>query len=148
MSIAKIRSKLYKTARILGDIQAISSGRPNKMVRRVLRKRVGKWSAVYYNDRLDFYALTRFEDCHRAFIDWQTFSSARGTVLELMDTRVGGPLIIFMDPPRQTRLRNLVSKTFTPRRMAALEDAIREIARGYLRSPGSNISERRSTQVS
>ena len=95
-------------------------------------KRLRDEAPVYYNERLDFYALTRFEDCHRAFIDWQTFSSARGTVLELMDTRVGGPLIIFMDPPRQTRLRNLVSKTFTPRRMAALEGAIREIARGYL----------------
>ena len=37
-------------------------------------------------------------------------SSARGTVLELMDQNIGGPLIIFMDPPRQTRLRNLVSQ--------------------------------------
>ena len=87
---------------------------------------------AYYNERLDFWALTRFEDCHRAFLDWETYSSAKGTVLELMGTEIGGPLIIFMDPPRQTRLRNLVSKAFTPRRIAELEPRIREIAVGYL----------------
>ena len=95
-------------------------------------RRLRDEAPVYYNERLDFYALTRFEDCHRAFVEWQIFSSARGTVLELMDTPIGGPLIIFMDPPRQTRLRNLVSKVFTPRRVAGLEDEIRSIARGYL----------------
>jgi cytochrome P450 len=95
-------------------------------------KRMRNEAPVYYHERLDFYALTRFEDVHRAFVDWQSFSSARGTVLELMDTAIGGPLIIFMDPPRQTRLRNLVSKVFTPRRVAGLEDEIRSIARGYL----------------
>jgi cytochrome P450 len=87
---------------------------------------------VYHNERLDFWALTRFEDCHAAFLDWKTYSSAKGTVLELMGTEIGGPLIIFMDPPRQTRLRNLVSKAFTPRRIADLEPRIREIAVGYL----------------
>jgi len=87
---------------------------------------------AYRNERLDFWALSRYDDCVAAFVDFQTFSSARGTVLELMDSPVGGPLIIFMDPPRQTRLRNLVSKAFTPRRIADLEPAIREIAVGYL----------------
>lgn len=95
-----------------------------------------KWmrdeAPVYHNERLDFWALTRFEDCHAAFLDWQTYSSAQGTVLELMGTKIGGELIIFMDPPRQTRLRNLVSKAFTPRRIAELEPHIREIAVGYL----------------
>jgi cytochrome P450 len=87
---------------------------------------------AYYNERLDFWALTRFDDCLQALLDWRTFSSARGTVLELMGTEIGGPLIIFMDPPRQTRLRNLVSKAFTPRRIAALEPRIREIAEAHL----------------
>jgi hypothetical protein len=87
---------------------------------------------VYRNERLDFFALTRFDDVLEAFLDWRRYSSARGTVLELMGTPVGGPLIIFMDPPRQTRLRNLVSRAFTPRRVAELEPAIRAIASGYL----------------
>jgi cytochrome P450 len=88
---------------------------------------------AYYNERLGFWALSRFDDCHQALIDWQTFSSARGTVLELMDGEMmAGSLIIFMDPPRQTRIRNLVSKAFTPRRIAELEPTIRAIAAGWL----------------
>ena len=43
---------------------------------------------LYHNPRLDFYALTRFEDCLNAFLDWRTYSSARGTVLELMDSEL------------------------------------------------------------
>jgi cytochrome P450 len=88
---------------------------------------------VYRNERLDFYALTRFQDCFDAFLDWKRYSSARSTVLELMDQPLPpGSLMIFMDPPRQTRLRNLVSKAFTPRRIRELEPAIRRIARQYL----------------
>ena len=84
---------------------------------------------LYYNEELDFWAVTRFEDCWRAFTDFEAFSSARGTVLEIMDSGFeAGPLIIFMDPPRQTRMRNLVSKVFTPRRIAELEPQIRGIA--------------------
>jgi cytochrome P450 len=87
---------------------------------------------VYRHERLDFFALTRFQDNLDAFLDWQTYSSARGTVLELMDAPALPPLMIFTDPPRQTRLRNLVSKAFTPRRVAALEGEIRRIAVRYL----------------
>ena len=88
---------------------------------------------VYYNERLDFYALTRFDHCLEAFVDWQTYSSARSTVLEMMDGPAGeSPLMIFMDAPRQTRLRNLVNKAFTLRQIGALEPAIRKLAVDYL----------------
>jgi cytochrome P450 len=87
---------------------------------------------VYRNERLGFYALTRFDDVLQAFLDWETYSSAEGTVLELMGSAISGTMIIFMDPPRQTRYRNLVSKAFTPRRVSALVPQIREITRGYL----------------
>ena len=87
---------------------------------------------VYRNERLGFFALTRFDDVLDAFLDWETYSSAQGTVLELMGSAISGSMIIFMDPPRQTRYRNLVSKAFTPRRVSALVPQIREIATGYL----------------
>jgi len=73
---------------------------------------------VYHNERLGFWALTRFDDCLAAFLDPATFSSARGTVLELMDLPSLPPIMIFMDPPRHTRMRGLVSRVFTPRRMS------------------------------
>jgi cytochrome P450 len=87
---------------------------------------------AYHNERLGFWALTRFDDCLAAFLDPRTFSSARGTVLELMDLPSLPPIMIFMDPPRHTRMRGLVSRVFTPRRVAALEPRIREIACGHL----------------
>ena len=49
-----------------------------------LYRRMRDEAPAYYNPRLDFWALTRFQDCHDAFLDWQTYSSAQGTVLELM----------------------------------------------------------------
>ncbi len=87
---------------------------------------------AYYNPRLDFWALTRFDDCLAAFVDWQTYSSAQGTVLELMGRLDNPPLMIFQDPPRQTRLRSLVNGVFTPRRIAGLEPRVRALATGYL----------------
>jgi len=96
-------------------------------------RRMQDHAPVYYNERHDFYALTRFRDCHDAFVDFETYSSAYGTVLELMHGEpFEVPMIIFMDPPRQTRVRNLVSKAFTPRQIGALEPAIRTIAARYL----------------
>jgi len=96
-------------------------------------RRMRDEAPVYYNEELDFWALTRFQDCLDALLDWQSYSSACGTVLELMN---GQPLevnmMIFMDHPRQTRYRNLVSKTFTPARIRQLEPRIREIAVGHL----------------
>jgi cytochrome P450 len=98
-----------------------------------LYRRMRDEAPLYRNERLDFWALTRFDDCLAAFLDWQTFSSAQGTVLELMDDeRLPGSMIIFMDPPRQTRYRNVVSKAFTPARIRALESRIRAIAVGHL----------------
>jgi cytochrome P450 len=91
------------------------------------------FAPAYYNERLDFYAFTRFQDNLDAFLDPTTYSSAWGTSLEFMD----GPkhdtgLMIFMDPPRHTGYRKLVSKAFTPRSIAALEEKIHKIAVGHL----------------
>jgi cytochrome P450 len=84
---------------------------------------------VYRNGELDFYAISRFDDIVAASVDHETYSSAKGTVLEMDPSMIEAlPIIIFMDPPRQTRLRRLVSKAFTPARIAALEPLIRSIA--------------------
>jgi len=73
------------------------------------------------------YALSRFEDVRAAASDPQTFSS-EGTSLGVGLL----PHIQVMDPPRHDRLRRLVTMAFTPRRVAAMEPRIREIARGLL----------------
>lgn len=91
-------------------------------------KRMRDEAPVYRNDRYDFWAYSRFDDVEAASKDPGTYSSARGTVLELMggDMRTSNQMI-FMDPPDHTRLRGLVSRAFTPRRIAALEPRIREV---------------------
>jgi cytochrome P450 len=86
-----------------------------------------------YNPRMDFYALFRFEDVWNATLDWRTFSSRLGPLLENHGELPGELFsIIGMDPPRHTRVRNIVSRGFTPRRIAALEPRIRAIARSHL----------------
>jgi cytochrome P450 len=88
---------------------------------------------TYFNARQNFFALTRFDDVLAALVDSETYSSLNGTSLEFMDTpKPDSGLIIFMDPPRHSRYRNLVSKAFTPRSMAEIEPEVRRIARAHL----------------
>jgi cytochrome P450 len=88
---------------------------------------------AYRNERLDFWALTRFDDNLAAFLDPGTYSSAWGTSLEFMDApKADTGLMIYMDPPRHTRYRKLVSKAFTLGSVRALEERIRGIAAGHL----------------
>ena len=63
----------------------------------------------------------------RRHVDPQTYLSGYGTVLEIMGSDLTGTgQIIFMDPPQHNKLRALVSKAFTPGRVAALEERIRQ----------------------
>ncbi len=83
---------------------------------------------LYRNDRYDFYALSRFDDVARAFKDWRTYSSAKGTVLEIIKSGMDVPpgFMIFEDPPVHDYHRGLVSRVFTPKKMNALESKLRE----------------------
>src|SRR5262245_57368227 len=86
-----------------------------------------------YNPHMDFYALFRFEDVWNATLDFETMSSTMGPSLENRGQIPGALLsIIGMDPPAHTKLRNVISRGFTPRRIAALETEIRGIAKNYL----------------
>jgi len=83
---------------------------------------------LYWNDRYEFFALSRFADVEAASKDWRTYSSARGTVLELIKAEMEIPpgSIIFEDPPEHDLHRGLLSRVFTPRRMAEIEPKVRE----------------------
>jgi cytochrome P450 len=91
-------------------------------------RRLREERPLYYNDRYDFFALSRFDDVEKASIDWRTYSSAHGTVLELIKADIDMPpgSIIFDDPPTHDIFRGLLSRVFTPRRVAAIEPKIRE----------------------
>lgn len=89
---------------------------------------------LYHNPKLKFYALSRFRDVLQASLDWQTYSSVEGVTLERIDTQLfeATPMMIFMDPPRHDRLRRLVSRAFTPHRIADLEPFVRSLAHRLL----------------
>jgi cytochrome P450 len=81
---------------------------------------------VYRHPDGAFYALSRFDDVWEAVHDWRTFSN----VVDEADTLL--PQMIFTDPPRHTQLRGLVSRAFTPARVAELEPFVRQTARSLL----------------
>ncbi len=96
-------------------------------------RRMRDEAPLYRNDRYDFWALSRFRDVMDASLADLTFSSAYGTVLELIsDEPHASPMMIFKDRPEHTRLRKLVSRSFSPRRIARMEPEIRAIACRYL----------------
>jgi cytochrome P450 len=92
-------------------------------------RRLREERPLYHNERYDFFALSRFDDVEQASIDWRTYSSARGTLLEIIKADIDVPRgsIIFDDPPTHDIFRGLLSRVFTPRRVAALEPKIREL---------------------
>jgi cytochrome P450 len=89
---------------------------------------------VYRNDQFDFFALSRFADVLDASLDTETFSSAHGITLDMIsDDPLAPPNpMIMMDPPSHTAMRKIVNRTFTPRRMAQLEDRIHTLCAEYL----------------
>lgn len=92
-------------------------------------RRLRDEAPLYRNERYDFWALSRYVDVEAAHRDPATFCSSHGTVLEIMSPEpVPTGMMIFQDPPEHTRLRTMVSRAFTPRRMLALETHIRELS--------------------
>jgi cytochrome P450 len=83
---------------------------------------------LYYNEQHDFYALSRFADVDRAIVDHETFSSARGAIIELIKANIDIPpgVVIFEDPPIHDVHRKLLARMFTPRKINDLEPKIRE----------------------
>jgi cytochrome P450 len=91
-------------------------------------KRMRDERPLYFNERYEFYALSRFEDVERASVDWRTYRSGRGTVLEIIKSGVEIPpgSILFEDPPTHDLHRGLLSRVFTPKKMNAIEPKVRE----------------------
>ena len=98
-------------------------------------RRLREEAPLYYNPDLNFWALSRHADVIAGFRDNTRLSSANGVSL---DPAAYGPnahkvmSFLAMDDPRHMRMRQLVSKGFTPRRVAELQDRTLELALGHL----------------
>ncbi|MCB1027926.1 MAG: cytochrome P450, partial [Microthrixaceae bacterium] len=90
---------------------------------------------VYRNEERNFWALSRHADVMAAFRDSERFSNAHGVTI---DPAAWGPnahrtmSFLAMDPPEHGRMRALVSRGFTPRRVLGMEDDIRAITVAHL----------------
>jgi cytochrome P450 len=88
---------------------------------------------LYWNDEHRFYALSRYDDVLEAILDTETYSSAHGTVLDGMNPVAGTvPMMIWMDAPEHTWHRKLVSRAFTTRTVAVLEERVSRMCRSLL----------------
>ncbi|TMR33615.1 cytochrome P450 [Actinomadura geliboluensis] len=100
-----------------------------------LYARLREEAPLYRNDEIGFWALSRHADVAAAFRDHGTFSNSHGVSVE---PSAWGPhahrtmSFLALDPPRHTRMRALVSKGFTPRRVKEMQDGIRALTLRHL----------------
>lgn len=121
----------------LGDHALWTDGPPYELFAQLRAEQPVHWSPnERYPEEGGFWSLTRAADVHAATRDFKTFSSERRGIFLVDD--FGLPLdmqrlqMISMDPPRHDRMKQLVGKAFTPKRIAMHEDAVRAIVRDVL----------------
>lgn len=121
----------------LGDHALWTDGPPYELFAQLRAEQPVHWSPnERYPGEGGFWSLTRAADVHAATRDFKTFSSERRGIFLVDD--FGLPLdmqrlqMISMDPPRHDRMKQLVGKAFTPKRIALHEEAVRTIVREVL----------------
>src|SRR5262245_37303877 len=94
-------------------------------------RRLRDEAPVYFSSAHGFWALSRYADVRRANQDQHTFSSRGGVVVEDI-SEFARPMLVGMDDPDHVRLRDLVKRRWTRRRILALEAPIRALAHGFV----------------
>ena len=90
-------------------------------------RRLRDESPVYYNERHDFWGLSRYTDIDAALREPNKLSSAKGDILEVVKADPVMPPGVFIneDPPLHTIHRALVARAFTPKRIREIEEKVR-----------------------
>ncbi len=108
------------------------NGVPNELFTRLRGECPVHWtsSITEFPEEAGYWSVTTAEDIHAVSRDWQTYSSELGGVTA---ANIGLPIeltramFIGMDPPKHDRIKALFQAGFTPKRIAAHEDAVRAI---------------------
>jgi cytochrome P450 len=98
-------------------------------------RRLRDEAPLYRNDELKFWALSRHHDVLQGFRNSTALSNAYGVSLDPVSRSADAHKVmsfLAMDDPGHLRLRTLVSKGFTPRRIRELEPRVRELAQTHL----------------
>jgi cytochrome P450 len=112
-------------------------GPPHRLFERMRRECPVHWTSEVTEipAAAGFWSVTTAEDIRAVSLDWQTYSSELGGVVaidEVFPIELARAMFIGMDPPKHDRLKALFQAGFTPKRIAAHEDAIRAITVGAL----------------
>jgi cytochrome P450 len=107
-------------------------GPPHQLFARLRNECPVHWTSRIseYPNEDGYWSITRPDDIHTVSRDWKTYSSEVGGVTAVTDgfpLELSRAMFIGMDPPKHDRLKMLFQAGFTPKRIAAHEDAIREI---------------------
>jgi cytochrome P450 len=112
-------------------------GPPHELFKRMRSQCPVHWTSkvTEFPPAKGFWSVTRADDVHQVSRDWETYSSELGGVVvidEVFPIELARAMFIGMDPPKHDRLKALFQAGFTPKRIAAHEDEIREIVVGVL----------------
>ena len=90
-------------------------------------RRMREEAPLWFNEKHEFFALSRFDDVEKGLVNWDTFRSGKGSTLEIIKANVELPpgIILMEDPPVHGAHRGLLSRVFTPKKMNALEAEVR-----------------------
>src|SRR4051812_10504051 len=88
---------------------------------------------VFYSEKWNWWALSRFEDVRAAATDPQTFLSYEGIDIDDTAKDQSGPgFLPDIDNPRHDQIRRIVQPQLLPNRIAEREDAVRAVVRGLV----------------
>jgi cytochrome P450 len=117
---------------LLTEPEVWEHGVPNELFARMRGECPVHWTSgiTEFPEEAGFWSVTTADDVHAVSRDWQTYSSELGGIVV---ANIGLPIeltramFIGMDPPKHDRIKALFQAGFTPKRIAAHEDAIRAI---------------------
>ena len=104
-------------------------------------RRLRDEAPIYRDPENRWWVLSRFDDVAGALRDWQTYSSKLGPAPENPDDDGRKYSVISMDPPRHDRIRGVLKGFFTPKAVAAMQDALQAVVNHHLDrlQPGTTV---------
>ena len=122
---------------LLTEREMWKDGVPIELFERMRKECPVHWTSeiTEFPEEAGFWSVTLGEDVHTVSRDFKTYSSETGGVTA---ANIGFPIelsramFIGMDPPKHDRVKALFQAGFTPKRIAAHEEAIRAITVGVL----------------
>src|SRR5664280_2885884 len=117
---------------LVGERELWQEGPPHELFKQLRYKCPVHWTSRVseYPGEPGYWSVTTAEDIHTVSRDWRTYSSERGgitAVSGVFPLELTRAMFIGMDPPKHDRIKALFQAGFTPKRIAAHEDAIRTI---------------------